>query len=515
MERGFLSQKGSKGRRGVKKKNGVAPSVEEKNEAVKDGVALSVMVASGNSNRMQQDYMGQCSSTSPIASASPLSLSQELYVVQAYSKIASNVWNQLKETYDKMDGIWYDVDVHDLRSVENEFPAIVFNDSLTSNETLSCEPTVNQTSLSEYDEEEQNVLYFNALFPFNIVYLDDLKLEKGNDENDIYMIQSSRGNENTNKLLEESHDKINKVFIMKSFVMELKVNILAWNHFVNGMLFILIKNSYVPFGIPFDLNGIIRMVIVQECCGGQVLRDFETRLARIYRRKVHRVQVFDFGGLPDLIAEGLSTRMLMENWDAQGQSVFTSQTWRRLFDIRGPLVHELIMKFFSTFRDPKLRLCLRLITYSIAGRSQAPEKVLEINFFGKEVGGYDILMSVLAGPAWQEGGARGVTEEALVALGGDDEDEEMPQAVPCERITQLEKEVHGMREALQGQKEVLDSMARDFSRFSTWTITSLIWLMDSRCAETRYSESRLSNETYRQGQTSPHHFYRPRQQPDP
>nr|GEW33287.1 hypothetical protein [Tanacetum cinerariifolium] len=37
--------------------------------------------------------------------------------------------------------ILYDEDIHDLRSVENEFPAIVFNDSLTSNETLSCEPT--------------------------------------------------------------------------------------------------------------------------------------------------------------------------------------------------------------------------------------------------------------------------------------------------------------------------------------------------------------------------------------
>nr|GEV49996.1 hypothetical protein [Tanacetum cinerariifolium] len=38
--------------------------------------------------------------------------------------------------------IWYDEDVYDLRSVETEFPAIVFNDKLTSHETLSCEPTV-------------------------------------------------------------------------------------------------------------------------------------------------------------------------------------------------------------------------------------------------------------------------------------------------------------------------------------------------------------------------------------
>ncbi|GJV31475.1 hypothetical protein Tco_1391875 [Tanacetum coccineum] len=50
---------------------------------------------------------------------------------------------------------------------------------------------------------------------------------------------------------------------------------------------------------------------------------FEMRLAKIYRREVHWVQ---------------------------GQSVFTSRASRRLFDIRGPLVNELILEFFSTFR---------------------------------------------------------------------------------------------------------------------------------------------------------------------
>ncbi|GKA19150.1 hypothetical protein Tco_0699065 [Tanacetum coccineum] len=54
------------------------------------------------------------------------------------------------------------------------------------------------------------------------------------------------------------------------------------------------------------------------------IADFETRLARIYRREVHRVQVFDFGGLPDLIAKGLSTKMLMEHKDAQGRRM----SWR-------------------------------------------------------------------------------------------------------------------------------------------------------------------------------------------
>ncbi|GJT84123.1 hypothetical protein Tco_1058465 [Tanacetum coccineum] len=35
----------------------------------------------------------------------------------------------------------HDEDVHDLRSIENEFPAIAFNDSLKSSETLSFKPT--------------------------------------------------------------------------------------------------------------------------------------------------------------------------------------------------------------------------------------------------------------------------------------------------------------------------------------------------------------------------------------
>nr|GEV81840.1 zinc finger, CCHC-type [Tanacetum cinerariifolium] len=38
--------------------------------------------------------------------------------------------------------IWYNKDIYDLRFVEIEFPAIVFNDTLTSKTTLLCEPTV-------------------------------------------------------------------------------------------------------------------------------------------------------------------------------------------------------------------------------------------------------------------------------------------------------------------------------------------------------------------------------------
>ncbi|GKC41319.1 hypothetical protein Tco_1059041 [Tanacetum coccineum] len=80
------------------------------------------------------------------------------------------------------------------------------------------------------------------------------------------------------------------------------------------------------------------------------IADFESRLERIYSREVHRVLVADFLGMPDLLRDGLTTRMLMEHLDEASVSVFTNRAWRRMFDIRGPLVHELILEFFSTFR---------------------------------------------------------------------------------------------------------------------------------------------------------------------
>ncbi|GJY48831.1 hypothetical protein Tco_0438787 [Tanacetum coccineum] len=50
-----------------------------------------------------------------------------------------------------------------------------------------------ETSLSECDEEEQNVICFNDLFPFNVIYPDDSKSDKDNDDDKIDIKQPSRG----------------------------------------------------------------------------------------------------------------------------------------------------------------------------------------------------------------------------------------------------------------------------------------------------------------------------------
>ncbi|GJR08284.1 hypothetical protein Tco_0790936 [Tanacetum coccineum] len=95
-------------------------------------------------------------------------------------------------------------DLDFFKDFDNKFPAIVYNDALTSKLDFLTEPAVSpqhidefdlkdETSLFECDKEEQNVLYFNDLFPFNVIYLDDLKSDKDNDDDKIDIKQSSGG----------------------------------------------------------------------------------------------------------------------------------------------------------------------------------------------------------------------------------------------------------------------------------------------------------------------------------
>ncbi|GKA00611.1 hypothetical protein Tco_0673161 [Tanacetum coccineum] len=354
--------------------------------------------------------------------------------------------------------VGYIDDLDFFKDFENEFPAIVYNDVVTSKSDFSTEPTFcpqhidefdlkDETSLSEYDKVEQNILYFNDLFLFNIVYPDDLKSDEDNNDNEIDMIQSLGGNENThgsNKLLEGSHDKINKVFIMRSFVMELIVNIVAWNHLVNRMLFNLIKNFYLPFGIPFDRKryykdgdcarmlrrprAIRHMAPLPPCdqrhlwlryqvvgYTEEMVHDFEQRLETIFGRQVNRVHILDFEGLtPDMrqdLAERLRMEFILEFFgtcrigDEMGLDVTGLHTteemakdgfkayWlgsERVIPDKGDLSDYWVeissgrdflrgAPSYTYIRDLVRRLCHRLISYSISGRGQAPEKVTAID----------------------------------------------------------------------------------------------------------------------------------------
>nr|GEV09081.1 hypothetical protein [Tanacetum cinerariifolium] len=105
--------------------------------------------------------------------------------------------------------ISYFDDLDYFKDFDKEFPAIVYNDALTSKLDFLNEPTVSpqytdefnlkdETSLSECDEEEQNILNFNDLFSFNVTYPNDSKLNKDNDDDKVD-IEPSSGNLSVNR----------------------------------------------------------------------------------------------------------------------------------------------------------------------------------------------------------------------------------------------------------------------------------------------------------------------------
>nr|GEV37020.1 hypothetical protein [Tanacetum cinerariifolium] len=92
--------------------------------------------------------------------------------------------------------IWYDEDVHDLRSVETEFPAIVFDDAFTSEVTPSYEPTVSlfndnnidfRISFDESDDEDYTVIYDENSFSYKIISVINLKTDSKNDDDKVNM----------------------------------------------------------------------------------------------------------------------------------------------------------------------------------------------------------------------------------------------------------------------------------------------------------------------------------------
>ncbi|GJX37562.1 putative reverse transcriptase domain-containing protein [Tanacetum coccineum] len=324
-------------------------------------------------------------------------------------------------------------DLDFFKDFENEFPAIVYNDAPTSKLDLLTEPTLNpqhidefdlkyETSLSECDEKEQNVLYFNDLFPFDVIYPDDSKSDKDNDDDKINFKQSSGGmllNLIKNLYVSFSIPFDPKLFYKDGIKLGLSIQRIQtpWIRridlldVIQSLFFSTVDtacslNEYSVFntGINMAYPGLcwhsdaftisrqdseiskgigaesasmywmddlnvtieeyIRLEEEKAQKRGKVfnwettkygkiwynedihdlryqgldytdadIADFEERLERIHDRDTHRVQVVDF-------------------------QVFTSQAWRRLFDIRGPLVGELILEFLSTLKFGELLLDL-------------------------------------------------------------------------------------------------------------------------------------------------------------
>ncbi|GJZ82950.1 hypothetical protein Tco_0648123 [Tanacetum coccineum] len=201
-------------------------------------------------------------------------------------------------------------DLDFFKDFENELPTIVYNDSLTSKSDFLTKPTLSprhidefdlndETSLSEYDEVEQNVLYFNDLFPFNIIYPDDLKSDKDNDDNEIDMIQSS-GN--------VAEAKVRFLYSVKFRKIGLQERIRRIRMFeIYNLCTKLVDFTDMALPPRDQRHQYLRFEGLQYTEGD--IANFETRLAKIYRREVLDSMVRDFSRFTTWIVTSLSRMM--------------------------------------------------------------------------------------------------------------------------------------------------------------------------------------------------------------
>ncbi|GKC11151.1 hypothetical protein Tco_1007933 [Tanacetum coccineum] len=146
------------------------------------------------------------------------------------------------------------------------------------------------------------------------------------------------------------------------------------------------------------------------------IADFRERLERIYSREIHRVQVVDFLGMPELIRDGLFARMVMEHRDdaarldlvrEEMESPDFARYWsesKRMILGKGDL-HDYWRDiltagdflgpppFYTLIRDSVLRLCHGMMAHIFARRSQAPKKVTVKDLFyliGMNVGSINV-----------------------------------------------------------------------------------------------------------------------------
>ncbi|GKE10527.1 hypothetical protein Tco_1414078 [Tanacetum coccineum] len=235
------------------------------------------------------------------------------------------------------------------------------------------------------------------------------------------------------------------------------------------------------------------------------IADFEEWLEMIYIREIHRVHVVDFQGMPELMRDSLFARMVMKHRNDVGVVVFTSRAWERLFDTRGPLVRELILKFLSTLRFREVLLDLdapSTIQFQLEilrGLTVITPELLIIDMgelvrlqISLELD--DTCTWVAMGPERQPDAAASTLAVAEDAPAVDEGGQAVPAPVQApqqppppphvdartmpQRLGRLEEEVQGLHRDVGTLRGLVDKSMIDQGIFSTWMISCMEQLMD-------------------------------------
>ncbi|GJX34381.1 hypothetical protein Tco_0245938, partial [Tanacetum coccineum] len=343
----------------------------------------------------------------------------------------------------------YREDINYFKYFETDFPAIVFDDPLGTDQKISFKPTVSplddnnfnfKISFDEFDDEDYTVLYDKKLFSYKLISVNNLKTDS---ENDNIKVNVSLGD----IVVEQSENGIDANINTQSH--EFDKNFEP-NHGIHNM-------ATLP---PRDQRYLWLRYEGQEYTNA-IIYDYEDRISdTVLDLYTADTLCFQLGGLRRQMS--LSLREIASKADLHDY-------WYMIVsdgDFLGPVPS------YTSIRDPLRRLCHRLIAFNISRRGQAPEK------------------------AWV---ASGLERQQVVAA-------KAAQEIPKEdvqRMARLEEAVRRVRESLGEQRAVLDMMSQDFSRFVTWTIGCLSQLLDAGgVTYTRYADFQILYQRHTRRRTS-------------
>ncbi|GJY78014.1 hypothetical protein Tco_0483815, partial [Tanacetum coccineum] len=245
------------------------------------------------------------------------------------------------------------------KSVETKYPAIAFNDQISSEKTLSCEPTVSplndneidfRISFDDSDDEDYMVIYDKNSFSYKIIFVDNLKtdLENDNDKVNMPSFSSPEVNFLTEATVSPQHiDEFNlKDETSLSECDEEEENVLNFHDlFPFNVIYpndsksdkdndddkVDIEHSSGDLSVK-PLPDVINTDVGAYAHGSNKL--LETNMTPLPHRdqrhpwlgSVNRVHILDLAGLTEGMRQTLAGRLRMVYTRGDGQELFTSHT---------------------------------------------------------------------------------------------------------------------------------------------------------------------------------------------
>ncbi|GJR10901.1 hypothetical protein Tco_0793553 [Tanacetum coccineum] len=347
---------------------------------------------------------------------------------------------------------------------KTEFPAIVFDNLITSDTALPYEPMVSSTnenkidfkiSLDETDDEDYTIIFDENSFSYKIISVNDLKMDSESDK--ILMPSSS----------EPMVDYLDDLDYFNDFDNEFPA--IFYNDGLTSKPDLEIKP---PIWHLYLLH--IRDTLGSDTRLRDMMRDLAVMLRMVYTRGDGQ----QLGG----VRRRMTWRQFILTLGLHSEQEMAEAGFGAYWT--GPAPSYVLI------RDPVRRLCHRMIAYSISGRRQAPEKVIGVGLFylrNMDQGTANVL-HLLAQYLFRHAKGRKSRARLLRAweaqhlfevqrymgLGSSRTREapSPPSPTPqprtmSQRIKRIEEEMRDLRHDVVGLREVVESFTIEQSRVST------------------------------------------------